>query len=102
MFDKSKHLTQKDAFFGHDLTNNCYVHLDLPTVKTAKHGKIQSIFLIMQQGLCPLEALENLASIVPATADDPLFSWHDSNGDVRPMVKAQAMECINSILSTGN
>ena len=50
----------------------------------------------------PLEALKNLALIVPATADDPLFSWRDNNGDIRPMVKAQAMEHVNSILSAGN
>ena len=101
-FDKSKHLTQKDAFFGHDLANNRYACLDLPTVKTAKPGEIQSIFLVMQQGLCPLEALKNLASIVPAMADDPLFSWQDNNGDVHPMVKARAMERVNNILSARN
>ena len=56
----------------------------------------------MQQGLCPLEALKNLTSIGPAMADDPLFSWRDNNGDVRPMVKARAMEHVNSILSAGN
>ena len=62
-------------FFGIDLANNHYACLDLPSAKTAKPGEIQSVFLIMQQGLCPLEALENLTSIVPAMADDPLFSW---------------------------
>ena len=65
-----------------------------------KPREIQSVFLVTQQGLCPLEALKNLTSIIPAMADDPLFSWQDNNWGIRPMVKAQVMECVNSILST--
>ena len=73
--------------------------LDLPTTKTTKPGKIQSVFLVTQHGLCPLEALKNLTSVVPAMADDPLFSWWDNNRDICPMVKLQAMEHVNNILS---
>ena len=74
-FDKAKNLTWKDAIFRYDLDGNCYACLDFPTMKTAKPGDIQSVFLISQEGLCSLKALENLASVVPATANVPLFSW---------------------------
>ncbi|KAG1749061.1 uncharacterized protein EDB91DRAFT_1344735 [Suillus paluster] len=68
------------------------------TSKTARAGETQSIFLNEQGDLCPLAALRNLVSVVPALADDPLFSWHDAKGEVHPMVKVRAMERINSIL----
>jgi len=98
-FTTSKHLTRKDAHFSDDLDGKPYTRLDLPSSKTAKLGEIQSIFLVPQEGLCPLEALQNLAKVVPAGPDDPLFSWHDRNGIVRPMVKTKAIAHINSILS---
>ena len=72
--------------------------LDLPAVKTAATGKIQSVFLVEQQGLCSLEALENLARVVPAGPNDPLFSWMDRRGNVHPMVKDAALEKINAII----
>ena len=59
-FDMAKHLTRKDAHFDFDLDGKPYVHLDLPSSKMAKPGKIQSIFLIPQEGLCPLATLQNL------------------------------------------
>jgi hypothetical protein len=59
---------------------------------------MQSVFLNEQGDLCPLLALHNLASVVPALASDPLFSWCDSKGDIRPMAKIRALERINSIL----
>ncbi|KAG0692927.1 hypothetical protein DFH29DRAFT_816938 [Suillus ampliporus] len=31
---------------------------------------------------------------------NPLFSWRDSRGDIRPMVKTHAIERVNSILMT--
>jgi hypothetical protein len=98
-FTASKHLTRKDAHFGNDLDGKPYARLDLPSSKTAKPGEIQSVFLVPQEGLCPLEALQNLARVVPAGPDDPLFSWRDQHGIVRPMVKAKAIAHINSILS---
>ncbi|KAG1881208.1 hypothetical protein F4604DRAFT_1577919 [Suillus subluteus] len=97
-FNPLKHLTRAHAFFGHDLRNNPYARLDLPSAKTARTGESQSVFLNEQGNLCPLSALRNLASIVPALANDPLFSWRDSKGDVRPMTKIRALERINSIL----
>ncbi|KAG1797492.1 uncharacterized protein HD556DRAFT_1233538 [Suillus plorans] len=39
-----------------------------------------------------------MALVVPALAGDPLFSWRDSKGDIRPMAKVRAMERINAIL----
>jgi hypothetical protein len=72
-FDKAKHLTRRDAHFSFDLDRKPYAHLDLPASKTAKPGEVQSVFLIPQDGLCPLEALQNLARVVPAGPEDPLF-----------------------------
>ncbi len=42
--------------------------------------------------------LKNLARVLFAAANDPLFSWRDSAGEVRPMVKARALERINAVL----
>ncbi|KAG1811888.1 uncharacterized protein BJ212DRAFT_1373911 [Suillus subaureus] len=100
-FNPSKHLTRAHAFFGHDLRNTPYARLDLPSAKTARAGETQSIFLTEQGDLCPLAALRNLAMVVPALADDPLFSWRDSRGEIRPMVKVRALERINSMLVAG-
>lgn len=97
-FNPLKHLTRTHAFFGHDLQSNPYARLDLPSAKTAWTGETQSVFLNEQGDLCPLSALLNLASVVPALASDPLFSWRDSKGDIRPMAKVRALECINAIL----
>ena len=98
-FSPTKHLTCKDVTFGRDLDGKLYARLDLPAAKTARPGETQSIFLVPQGNLCPIRALETLSSAVPAAADDPLFSWLDSAGSVRPMVKARALDRINSILS---
>jgi hypothetical protein len=97
-FTPSKNLTRADAFFDHDLRSKPYARLDLPSAKTARAGEKQSIFLNEQGDLCPLAALHNLASVVPALANDPLFSWRDIKGNIRPMAKIRAMERINSIL----
>ncbi|KIM82073.1 hypothetical protein PILCRDRAFT_8313, partial [Piloderma croceum F 1598] len=99
-FIKSKHLKRRDVHLGVDLNNKPYARLDLPSAKTAKPGEIQSIFLVPQEGLCPIEALKNLATVVPAGPDDPLFSWQDRHGDVHPMVKSKAINHINAILKT--
>lgn len=98
-FDGKKNLKRRDVFFGYDRNGKRYARLDLPDAKTAKPGEIQHVFLVAQEGLCPLEALDNLKNIVPAGPDDPLFSWRDGHGDVRPMVKSKAIERINAILS---
>ena len=97
-FDMVKHLTCKDAHFGSDLDGKPYVYLDLPSSKMAKPGEIQSIFLIPQDGLCPLAALQNLARVVPAGPNHPLFSWHDSHGSIQPMVKSKAIGHVNTII----
>ena len=68
-----KHLKHADVLFDRDLNGMCYARLDLPAAKTAATGKIQSVFLVKQQGLCPLKALENIARVVPAGPNDPLF-----------------------------
>ena len=94
----AKHLTRKDAHFGFDLDGKPYARLDLPSSKTAKPGKIQSVFLIPQEGLCPLAALQNLARVVPAGPNDPLFSWCDNHGSIQPMVKSKAIGRVNTII----
>jgi hypothetical protein len=97
-FSGAKHLKRSDVFLGSDLDRKCYARLDLPSAKTAKPGEIQSVYLTAQGDLCPLEALANLARVVPAGPNDPLFSWRDKPGDVRPMVKTKALLRINTIL----
>ena len=73
-FDRTKHIKQRDVLFGFDRDGKHYARLDLPSAKTAKAGEIQSVFLVPQDGLCPPEALCNLAAVVLAGPDDPLFS----------------------------
>jgi hypothetical protein len=75
-FIPAKHLKREDAHFDHNLDRKLYVRLDLPSAKTAKLGEIQSVYMVPQEGLCPLEALQNLAK-VPSCKSDPLFSWWD-------------------------
>lgn len=99
-FMGSLHLSRKDAVFGTDLDGQPYARLDLPAAKTARPGEIQQVFLVKQSTLCPLEALRNLAEAVPASATDPLFSWRDSKGEVRPMTRAAALSHINSIFQS--
>ncbi|KAG1759124.1 hypothetical protein EDD22DRAFT_756906, partial [Suillus occidentalis] len=96
-FNLLKHLTRAHAFFGHDLRGNPYTRLDLPSATTARAGESQSVFLSEQGNLCPLSALRNLASVVPALANASLFLWRDNKGDIRPMAKVRAWERINSI-----
>src|ERR1700733_13184441 len=47
-FSGSKHLKHRDVFLGSDLDGKCYARLDLPSAKTAKPGKIQSVYLTAQ------------------------------------------------------
>jgi hypothetical protein len=98
-FNKAQHLQREDVIFGTDLDGRNYARLNLPSAKMAKPGMTQSVFLSTQGELCPITAIMNLAKIVPARADDPLFSWRDNRGEVRLMVKARALDHINSILS---
>ncbi|KZP09830.1 DNA breaking-rejoining enzyme [Athelia psychrophila] len=98
-FNTDKHITRGDVFVGQDQDGNPYARLDLPSAKTAKPGDIQSIFLVEQGDLCPLEALRILSTVVPASASDPLFSWRDKSGTVRPMVKSTTINRINAILA---
>jgi hypothetical protein len=98
IFNPTKHLKCEDAHFDYDLDRKLYVRLDLPSAKTTKPGEIQSVYMVPQEGLCPLEALQNLAKVVPAGKSDPLFSWRDRTGSICPMVKSTAIDHINSIL----
>ncbi len=96
-FTGALHLKWSDALMGRDLDNKPYAKLCLPAAKTAKPGEIQEVFLAQQGDLCPILALQNLAKVVPAGPADPLFSWRDSHGDIRPLVRDAALHRINSI-----
>ena len=55
--------------------------------------------LLVEEGtLCPLHALRNLLQVCPARGDDPLFSWIDTTGQVRPLTTERALNTINNIL----
>ena len=97
-FNPEKHITRGDVFSGCDSDGSPYARLDLPAAKTAKPGEIQSVFLVEQGDLCPLDVLRNLVSVVPAESSDPLFSWRDGSGAIRPMVKSATLKRINGIL----
>lgn len=95
-FSGSLHLKRMNMVFGNNLDNKLYARLDLPSAKTAKPGEIQQVFLTPQGSVCPIEALNNLFNVVPATGNDPLFSWTDKQGMVRPIVRATALAEVNS------
>lgn len=97
-FDGTKHLKRRDVLISSDLMGKPYARLDLPSAKTAAPGEIQQVFLVEEPGVCPLSALRNLARVVPAGPEDPLFSWADSIGTVRPMAKTPSLNRINEIL----
>jgi hypothetical protein len=101
-FKGTKHLKRSDAYLGVDMDGLRYARLDLPSAKTALTGEIQSVFVTSQtsSNLCPIDALENLARVCTAKASDPLFSWRDKQGIIRPMVKNRAIDRINTILQT--
>ncbi|GJE88948.1 DNA breaking-rejoining enzyme [Phanerochaete sordida] len=97
-FDPGKHLTRGDADYAFDLDGKPFFRLNLREAKTAQPGEVQQVYLTEQGVLCPHRALRNLAAVVPAGADDPLFSWRDRRGCVRPMVRDRALQRINTIL----
>ena len=63
-----------------------------------KPGEIQSIFLVPQDSLCPLAALQNFARVVLAGPNDLLFSWCDSHGLIQLLVKSKAIGRVNAII----
>ncbi|KAF8584238.1 hypothetical protein K439DRAFT_1616850 [Ramaria rubella] len=77
-FNPSRNLKRRDAHLDYDMHNKRYVRLDLPAAKTAKPGQIQSVFLTEQSDLCPIEALISLSLVVPASPNEPLFSWRET------------------------
>ncbi|KAJ7283379.1 hypothetical protein C8J57DRAFT_1054554 [Mycena rebaudengoi] len=101
-FNGAKHLKREDFCEGLDHDGKSYGRLDLPDAKTAQPGEIQHVYIVAHtsdlKDLCPIDALHNLARVVPAGPKDPLFSWRDKKGDIRPMVKQRALDRINAIL----
>ncbi|KIJ29184.1 hypothetical protein M422DRAFT_188818, partial [Sphaerobolus stellatus SS14] len=96
-FDPTKHLKRSDVSFDKDLDGRTYARLNLPTAKTAAPGQVQSVCVLANDSLCPVEALLHLSTVVPA-GSYPLFSWRDPQGTIRPMVKKTAMAKLNLIL----
>ncbi|KIJ42977.1 hypothetical protein M422DRAFT_253767 [Sphaerobolus stellatus SS14] len=98
-FNGKLHLKRSDIFFDKDTDGKLYARLDLPSAKTARPGKTQSAFITEQGDFCPIAALRNLFTVVPARASDLLFCWRDKKGGIKPMVKQTALKCINVILN---
>ncbi|EKM74593.1 hypothetical protein AGABI1DRAFT_95523 [Agaricus bisporus var. burnettii JB137-S8] len=100
-FNGALHLKRSNAALSTDLNGARYARLDLPSAKTAKPGETQSVFIAEQEpDLCALRALANLAAVVPAAKEDPLFSWQDKHAKIRPMAKQAALKRINGIFSS--
>ncbi|KAF8984092.1 hypothetical protein BDQ17DRAFT_1260949, partial [Cyathus striatus] len=96
------YLSRSACIVTQDADGCPYARLRLPHAKTAAPGKVQDVFLVVQEGLCPLLALHHLAFNVPAGPLAPLFSWHDRMGIVHPMLKVVALGCINDILTAAS
>lgn len=99
-FNAQRYLTRANTLFSTNLGGNEYARLDLPSAKTAKPGEIQHIFLVKQGTLCPLDALKNLAKVVPVTKEEPLFCWRDRTGSTRPMVHDTTLKFISERFTT--
>jgi hypothetical protein len=99
-FSPQLHLAREHALFDHDKAGSARVKLLLPRAKTSEPGKPQEIVIVDQSGpLSPIEALRNHAAVNPASARDPLFSWYDRKGQIRPLTRKPAIDRINSILA---
>ncbi len=98
-FSPAFHLARANTLLGTDLNSQNYARLDLPSAKTAMAGEIQHVILVEQDSLCPLDALRHLASVVPIGPSDPLFSWRDTRGNIRHMVRDTALQFLNNRLT---
>ncbi|EPS97344.1 hypothetical protein FOMPIDRAFT_63262, partial [Fomitopsis schrenkii] len=76
-----------------------YACLYLPSAKTAWEGEVQQVYLVQQgEHVGAIEALHNLATATPALPIDPLFSWRDHSGNIRPLTCSSALKRIGAIL----
>ncbi|KAF9001472.1 hypothetical protein BDQ17DRAFT_1180883, partial [Cyathus striatus] len=98
-YHADRYLSRNACLVTTDADGHPYAWLRLPHAKTSMIGDVQDVFLVEQVGLCPLCALHNLALFSPAAGTDPLFSWRDRIGTIRPMLKTAALSRINTILS---
>jgi hypothetical protein len=101
-FNPARNLTRRNAVQGLDQDGRPYVRLDIPATKTTRPGVSQSVWLVPQGELCAIDALRNLAKVVPAGETDPLFCWRDDKKEIRPMAKPRIMERIKGILDAIN
>ena len=69
------HITQKDAILGWDLEGKPYACLDLPSAKMAHMGETQSVFIVSQDSVCPLNSLQNLANMGPSSQWSKPKQW---------------------------
>ncbi|KAF5344961.1 hypothetical protein D9757_014577 [Collybiopsis confluens] len=99
-FSPTTHLARVNAHLLVDSFDKEYVRLDLPKAKTSGPGKSQSVFMPTGGDLCPAKALLNLERVVPASPLDPLFSWKDRFGAVRPLVRKAALSRVNEVLTS--
>ena len=100
-FSGSKHLKRKNVVFEYDLDGKPYVCLGLPSAKMVKLGEIQQVFLTPQGSVCPIEALNSLFAVIPATENDILFLWTDGHKAIRPIVHSMALAEINKHFQAG-
>lgn len=94
-FSGTKHLKRSDATLHKDAEGRPAMVLLLPSAKTSKPGVPQTVVVVGQHDTCPITAVINLCAVVPATESDPLFSWRDKHGEIRPLTKNAAMERSN-------
>lgn len=99
-FKPERHITRQGALFGRDDNDVEYAKLTLPSAKTANPGETQDVFLATQGRVSPLDALRNMARVTPAGPNDPLFSWRDSRGEIRPLTRSATLARINNVLGT--
>ncbi|KAF5366868.1 hypothetical protein D9757_011918 [Collybiopsis confluens] len=99
-FSPNSSITRADAHLLVDSLGKEYIRLDLPKAKTAEPGRSQSVFLPTGGDLCPAAALINLERVVPASGRDPLFSWKDNSGSIRPLVRKSSLSRVNSVLAS--
>lgn len=94
-------MKRADTYPQKDAKGRPVMILLLPSAKTAKPGEPQTVVVVGQHDTCPIAAVRNLCHVVPATQADPLFSWRDGRGEIRPLTKEAALSRIKEVLRGG-
>lgn len=98
-YDCTRCASRGAAIIDIDLSRRRYARIRLPHAKTAKPGDSQDVFLVEEGDVCPIESLIHMAVVTPAREDDPLFSWRDGVGNIRPLTRSSALKKINEVLT---